>query len=1415
MTLWRINVAEWSSEQVVDWLKGLDNNMYHYVHSFTNNEVGGQELLNIRPYILKKLGMSIISHQEIVLEAVKLLRNFHYNLDKENLQFLALQVASQAWSLHKQLSYSKDKNVIETNILKEVTSTVATIKPLIGWLDRAPFKGQRQFNEIRTQMLRLALEMATCAHRDRFADEPVNQIQTNAEKLAKLADYIIQDISDPMLLQPASLLLVTLKKKESDLGFNLMPDVHGVHKVTDIRYNSPAHLSGKIEEGDEIVQINYQTVVGWQHKKVLLQLHESKPDVLLTLKKRPKHMKIYGQIYMKPYRLPSKKRAMHYRWGETLPSPRAELLSINDLPLPLSRPLEKSVIDSDSDSNSSDILTPTEPKAPNIDLPPFLQKSRPVLQRRNTICGDQTSSFKNLGNVVFWQERKDKSVSFGHGLEIAPRPNTFISLKGSLPEIMIDKSGEERIERPENESKIENTEDGTRRSGVSKVVRFDADLDDFDSENNCVFNVDNTVVETFEPIPYADEDIATSLDSGNVEPSHIATKMTPESGLVQAINTALINSKETHTRKLETRASISTCDTSDDDDVPPAIEPRKEFLQTTPPAPPPRPKKKLESPGGFVRPTNSGIMSGVDDVKSKVATVVDLKSREASQTAAEVVNQHRISESCSQPIPPPKLPTMKHFREEQFETLELFTPPKTKSLTLKKKNSILAKRRRVTLKCLTVSDIQGHLYRRTKDKSGAAYWAKGYFVLVDTALYGFRTKDAVKANCIIFLSGLAVSLANEVHSKANAFKVYHASKTFYFAAETPEALSQWMEFIKNATLKGNPSIGLNTEVSLKEIFTETESSDDDSDLMTHGTFFYGGSSSNVMSSSLGKSSQEADNTSVTSTTKHEKYHLGFGSLKKFTKSPFTKSGDKKSSPDIPTPTAQFRSYRKVASQDLRLDTSRQDLRVIQPSSVQQTSTNSQIIPPTIEVNSPIKPPPTPVEKTPEESVSTLMTKKARKPAPLNYIHASNPNLMDFDFHISKTIDFPVPKINNTWEGQHSLQGFMTLKDLMLQKQAEDAKEVYNNRVFLGMEKKEERGARKKIRKNSRDVDIGERKAQNENPKIDKIQSRSLPKTPDYAQSFKPDDVDIIMTRSKEGLKLRDFGYEFISGDDNQDANNQKGDAEKTWPKRSDKVSPTVTNWSKKTTNWITSSVEKKGEDDKNSRGGGSFKKFKPGKLDSILTTSDKVFSFKYSTSERDVPKTPLKPVEKHAVLKPTSSYTPVTLPLGKKTNLQVGGMVSPSEMKKVGVSRNDLKENLSQSLSDSGRKASGVERSASYFTKLTFSNQKPKEKKLLGSPRLHRALFGRQNSAEVNSIFETVTLPSTDVSRHSPQEPPAVFPRSTVTPANMEGYGPPGGASSPDYPHLEYPPVFEPETYSLSDPSTSLTLLRRRNNKQK
>jgi hypothetical protein len=66
----------------------------------------------------------------------------------------------------------------------------------------------------------------------------------------------LQEISDPMILQPASLDLATLKKKEQEFGFFISPNNHAIHQIAEIKYGSPAHGSTKIEEGDEIVQVN-------------------------------------------------------------------------------------------------------------------------------------------------------------------------------------------------------------------------------------------------------------------------------------------------------------------------------------------------------------------------------------------------------------------------------------------------------------------------------------------------------------------------------------------------------------------------------------------------------------------------------------------------------------------------------------------------------------------------------------------------------------------------------------------------------------------------------------------------------------------------------------------------------------------------------------------------------------------------------------------------------------------------------------------------------------------------------------------------------------------------------------------------------------------------------------------------------
>lgn len=74
----------------------------------------------------------------------------------------------------------------------------------------------------KNEMLKLSLEIAMSGMRDRFVDKPIEYIRQSSKQLAELADKIIQDVDDSLLLQPASLDLATLKKRPGDhlVSFN-------------------------------------------------------------------------------------------------------------------------------------------------------------------------------------------------------------------------------------------------------------------------------------------------------------------------------------------------------------------------------------------------------------------------------------------------------------------------------------------------------------------------------------------------------------------------------------------------------------------------------------------------------------------------------------------------------------------------------------------------------------------------------------------------------------------------------------------------------------------------------------------------------------------------------------------------------------------------------------------------------------------------------------------------------------------------------------------------------------------------------------------------------------------------------------------------------------------------------------------
>lgn len=101
-------------------------NNSQYLSAFSNNFFNGTKLLSLRPYELIEIGITKIGHQEIILEAVENLKNFHYNLDKENLQYLGLLVNTASTNLNRKL-LKNEEHKLNTEILSDVAVTTSRV----------------------------------------------------------------------------------------------------------------------------------------------------------------------------------------------------------------------------------------------------------------------------------------------------------------------------------------------------------------------------------------------------------------------------------------------------------------------------------------------------------------------------------------------------------------------------------------------------------------------------------------------------------------------------------------------------------------------------------------------------------------------------------------------------------------------------------------------------------------------------------------------------------------------------------------------------------------------------------------------------------------------------------------------------------------------------------------------------------------------------------------------------------------------------------------------------------------------------------------------------------------------------------------------------------------------------------------
>lgn len=151
----------------------------------------------------------------------------------------------------------------------------------------------------------------------------------------------------------------------------------------------------------------------------------------------------------------------------------------------------------------------------------------------------------------------------------------------------------------------------------------------------------------------------------------------------------------------------------------------------------------------------------------------------------------------------------------------------------------------------------------------------------------FKSQDSTKADCLIALTGFTASVASEVKSRKFAFKVYHTGTMFYFAADTEDSLILWLDTINKATL------GADVSNRASALFNETDDSDSENKQKNaHKSLIPGKSFGSLKK--LGKKDAATNKEQEMSGASLDRKYLRFLGAK-----------------NVPVPTAQFRSYRRV------------------------------------------------------------------------------------------------------------------------------------------------------------------------------------------------------------------------------------------------------------------------------------------------------------------------------------------------------------------------------------------------------------------------------------------------------------------------------------------------------------------------
>ncbi|XP_032506716.1 connector enhancer of kinase suppressor of ras 3 isoform X3 [Phocoena sinus] len=210
---------------------------------------------------------------------------------------LVLKLRASSHNLQNYISSQRKSPAYDGNtshkppneFLTSVVELIGAAKALLAWLDRAPFTGITDFSITKNKIIQLCLDLTTTVQKDCLVAEMEDKVLAVVKVLNGICDKTIRSTTDPVMSQCACLEEVHLPniKPGEGLGMYIKSTYDGLHVITGTTENSPADRSQKIHAGDEVIQVNQQTVVGWQLKNLVRKLRENPTGVVLLLKKRP------------------------------------------------------------------------------------------------------------------------------------------------------------------------------------------------------------------------------------------------------------------------------------------------------------------------------------------------------------------------------------------------------------------------------------------------------------------------------------------------------------------------------------------------------------------------------------------------------------------------------------------------------------------------------------------------------------------------------------------------------------------------------------------------------------------------------------------------------------------------------------------------------------------------------------------------------------------------------------------------------------------------------------------------------------------------------------------------------------------------------------------------------------------------